>query len=300
MKLTILVLSLVLVANVQADTQVAITIDDLPRHGPILKDESRVQLARRLIDAFKSAQLPEVYGFVNGKKLEDHPEEIEVLKLWKAAGQPLGNHTYSHPNLAKMPADQFIKDIEKNESVLRTVERPHVFKWFRYPFLIEGETLEKRETVRKSLTEMGYQIAQVTIDFEDWAWYEPYVRCSQKGDRASVDWLKSSYLEHALNRLKFATTAANLVFGRPIRHVLLLHIGTFDSIMFPELIKNFKENGVKFVSLSEAMADSVYGPDPKIVMSHGDPFLDQLIWQKKLPYPAVPKLPFERLKAICN
>ena len=37
------------------------------------------------------------------------------------------------------------------------------------PFLHEGETLEKREAVRRYLAEHRYAIAEVTIDAHDWA-----------------------------------------------------------------------------------------------------------------------------------
>ena len=41
--------------------------------------------------------------------------------------------------------------------------------WFRYPYLHEGDTLEKRHAVIKYLQEYNYKVAEVTLDFEDYA-----------------------------------------------------------------------------------------------------------------------------------
>ncbi len=38
--------------------------------------------------------------------------------------------------------------------------------WFRYPFVHQGDTIEKRRAVRTYLREHGYKIAEVTLDFQ--------------------------------------------------------------------------------------------------------------------------------------
>ena len=65
--------------------QVAITVDDLPSHGPLPPGMTRTDAAKSILDTLRQAHAPKVYGFVNAKKLEEHPEEIEVLKLWREA-----------------------------------------------------------------------------------------------------------------------------------------------------------------------------------------------------------------------
>ena len=44
------------------------------------------------------------------------------------------------------------------------------YKYFRFPFLAEGETQEKRDGVREFLFHNGYKIAPVTLDFFDYDW----------------------------------------------------------------------------------------------------------------------------------
>src|SRR5882672_7180285 len=95
--------------------QVAITIDDLPSHGALPPGMTRADVARSILKALKDAHAPKVYGFVNAKKLELHPEDIEVLKLWRGAGFPLGNHTYAHLSLNASSADEFDKNVRSEE-----------------------------------------------------------------------------------------------------------------------------------------------------------------------------------------
>ena len=52
---------------------------------------------------------------------------------------------------------------------------------FRYPYLRQGFDAASTSAVREFLDARGYQIAEVSIDFWDWAYQEPYVRCVEAG-----------------------------------------------------------------------------------------------------------------------
>ena len=83
-------------------------------------------------------------------------------------GRAHGSHTYSHPGLDNVTADNFDADIARNEAILRKVDPDGDWHWFRFPFLNEGDTLEKRQQVRQFLFAHGYKIAEVSMDFEDY------------------------------------------------------------------------------------------------------------------------------------
>ena len=60
---------------------------------------------------FKANGVPEAFGFVNAGKIAGTADGEAVLDAWRAAGYPLGNHTYSHMNLANAPSlDAWIAD----------------------------------------------------------------------------------------------------------------------------------------------------------------------------------------------
>ena len=283
-----------------AAQEVAITFDDLPSHGPLPVGTTRSDVARSILATLKDAKIPEIYGFINAGKLQKNPEDIEFLKLWREAGQPLGNHTYTHMNLNENTVAAFEENIEKNESILKTLMEGKDWHWFRYPYLWEGDTLEKRRAVRGYLKEHGYRIAQVTMDFEDYAWNGPYARCMEKKDEKAIAWLKQSYLETASEYFALDQKLTQQAFGREIKHVLLMHVGAFDAVMLPQLLQQMKNEGYKFVTIAEAEADPAYLTDPDTASKNGGTLLDQLFEARHLTYPPHKDKPMKELNEICR
>jgi peptidoglycan/xylan/chitin deacetylase (PgdA/CDA1 family) len=297
--LTIL-LSSSLFASSAYSQEVALTFDDLPAHGPVPQGLTRVGIITAILKDLKGANAPQVYGFINAGKLQQAPADMEVLKLWRAAGFPLGNHTYTHPSLNKISAQEFERNIEQNEPTLKSLMNGKDWRWLRYPFLDEGDTVEKRRFVRAYLKEHGYRIAQVTLDFQDWAWNGPYARCLAKNDSKSIEQLKTMYMNSAAEFLDLGPKLANIVYGRDIKHVLLLHVGGFETIMLPHLLELLKQRGSKLVTLPEAESDPAYNSDPDIVLNEGGTLLEQMMVSKHLPMPAHAPVPIAQLESMCQ
>jgi peptidoglycan/xylan/chitin deacetylase (PgdA/CDA1 family) len=280
--------------------QVAITVDDLPVHGDLPSTMTRPEIAKKFIETFKAKGVRGVYGFVNAKNIAGDPENARVLKMWADSGLRLGNHTFSHIDLNSASVQEFEDEIVVNEAVLQGLMGARDWRWFRYPYLHEGDTLEKRHAVRKYLADHGYKIAQVTLDFGDYAWDNPYARCVAKQDTQAIEWLKSSYLSAASDDIALDRKLSAMLFARDIKYVLLLHIGALDSIMLPDLLDLFKKRGFDFVTLEEAQKDPAYQSDPDAALLHGGTFLEQLTEAKHLKYPPHVDRPMDRLDAICK
>ena len=172
----------------------AVTFDDLPAHGPLPPGMTRLEIAQSILKTLKRENLPPVYGFINGGRGAEDPDSLSVLQAWQTAGQPLGNHTWAHLDLNKESAEEFGAEVLKNEPLLKSLMSSEDWHWLRYPFLHEGDTLEKRRAVRAWLFARGYKIAEVSMDFEDYLWNEPYARCVANHDEASIRKLHDSYL----------------------------------------------------------------------------------------------------------
>ena len=267
-------------------TSVAVTVDDLPRHGGLAPGNTRVAIARKLIDAFRRHKVPAVYGFVNGAKLAEAPELDEVLAAWRAAGQPIGNHGFAHLGLNDTPVAAWLEDIARNEPVLQRFAPGGAWRYFRFPFLQEGDTLEKRDAARAWLAAHGYRTAQVTIDFDDWAFNAPYVRCLAAHDGKAAASLREQYVANALNMLGIYRGLAQKLLGREIGHVLLLHAGELDADRIDALLTAYEQAGVTWVDLPTALADPVYALDPKVAWKAGATLLDQLARARKVHYTA--------------
>jgi peptidoglycan/xylan/chitin deacetylase (PgdA/CDA1 family) len=282
--------------------EVAVTVDDLPTHGPAFAGIDRVEIAERLLAAFRAHRLPPVYGFVNGKKVDDDPASLAVLKRWVEAGQPLGNHTYSHASLNAVELPDYLADVDRGEEVLRRlVPSEAVWRVYRYPYLFEGPTIEKREGVRRHLAARRYAIAEVTIDGDDWAWNPPFARCSDRGDREALAELRRGLVETHVSELRYVRELTRALAGRDVKHVLLLHVGAAEADAIDELLTAFEREGVRFIDLPAAMADPFYAEDPARPSRAGAAFPYQLAKARGLPLPPAPKRPAEdALEGTCR
>ena len=269
-------------ANRPANISLAITVDDLPAHGQLPPGVSRLQVTEKMLAIFKKHGVPEVYGFINGERLDRNPELAAVFSAWRSAGYPLANHTSSHPHLRASAVEDFESDVLANEVVLKTYMGNNDWKFFRYPYLDEGNTAEKHEQVRSFLMDHHYQIAQVTVDFEDWSWNDPYARCVRTERLDKVPWLKKTYLKNARSALERAVKITDFLYHRPVAHILLLHVGAFDAEVLDALLTDYEKRGAKFIGLHEAVADPMYSSDPHYVGRFGSELTYQILKQRGL------------------
>jgi peptidoglycan/xylan/chitin deacetylase (PgdA/CDA1 family) len=291
--------SLVLAAGFAWGQQMAVTFDDLPAHGALPAGMTRLQIVDSILKTLKRERLPPVYGFINGGRGVEDPDSPLVLQAWRKAEQPLGNHTWAHLDLNKETAEEFGTEVSRNEALLESLMGKNDWHWLRYPFLHEGDTVEKRRAVRGWLFARGYKIAEVSMDFEDYLWNAPYARCVAKHDAASIAQLHDSYLAVADQYYGVFRQLSQLVYGRDVKYVLLMHVGAFDARMLPELLKLYRAKGVKFISLPDAMSDPAYQDDPDIGEPNGGTFLELMLEKKKIKFPANSK-PYKELEAMCR
>jgi peptidoglycan/xylan/chitin deacetylase (PgdA/CDA1 family) len=286
---------------------VALTFDDLPRNGTLPDGKAESDFARDTIAVLKKHRIPPSYGFINALKLERNPDGARALQIWVQGGHPLANHTYTHLDFSKSSVEDFQREILRNEPALELLMpadgklAPHDWRWLRYPYLHEGDTLEKRRAVRAFLAANGYRIAQTTLDWEDYLWNSAHARCWTKKDEASIAWLRASYLTAARDFMRFQVENSRKVFGRDIHHVMLLHLGSFSAHILPDLFELLDEEGFEVVTLEEAQADPAYDYDPDVASPRGGTLVELAMEAKKIPWPEnAPALPRARLTTICQ
>lgn len=285
--------------------EVAITVDDIPENGALPPHVTRMDVAKKILAVFKKHHISGVYGLINGNKIENNAEGLMISQEWIKSGQLLGNHTFSHTDLAKSDSSNYIEDIKKNESILIKLMANKNYHYFRYPYLSEGNTQEKRDTVRQYLLDSTYQIAPVTVDFFEYEWNDPYIRCITKQDAGSISWLKKNYIDQAINALAISHSLSIMLFNRDIKNILLVHINAFTAEMLDDLLTAYEKQGVKFISLAEALSDEVYAINPNIIRDRAYTFLNQVRLSRGLDNPEnVNKLyesfPEDTLNKMCK
>lgn len=303
-------LSLGLVATAPAQTAapktldahpvVALTFDDLPVGGSLPPGMNRTKVATALAAELKAARMEGTYAFVIGSKIAGDPDAEGAMRVWLDAGMNIGSHTWAHPSLSEVTAAEYIDGLEKNEAPLEQYGQLRDWRWLRYPYLTEGDTLEKRRAVRAWLAAHHYRVAEVTLDFEDWAWNDAYGRCMAKNDAASLQWLHDSYLDNAREFVRLGREEEAIAFGHEIPNVLLLHATAFTTKMLPELMAQLKSEGFRFASLAEVESDPAYGIDPDFASPDGGTLPDLFMDAHHLPYPKFTPQPHDRLDALCK
>jgi lysophospholipase L1-like esterase len=279
--------------------KMAFTFDDLPAHSALPPGVTRLDVANKIIAAMREANLPPVYGFVNGKLVEDKPEDSAVLAAWKAAGNPVANHTWSHQHLSQQTVAEFTTEVTKNESLLSKLMGEGDWHWFRYPFLDEGETPEKRAAARKVLAQRGYKVAAVTMSFADYMFNEPYARCKAKGDNTAIALLENAYLAAADENVSRFREMSQKAYGRDIPYVLLMHIGAFDAEMLPRLLNLYRARGFEFVTLEEAECDEFYRVSTDLNLPAGVDSMEGAMKERQLPIP-VYAVGNPKLESLCR
>lgn len=265
--------------------EVALTFDDLPVHGPLPKGVTREDIANSIIHALQAAHVPPTYGFVNAQRIQEDPSTGQVLQLWRNAGFPLGSHTFSHMDPNTNTTEAFEKDIEENEPTLKKYMDGQDYHWLRFPFLHEGANPAQHKAIEDYLKAHGYKVAEVTLSFGDYLYNEPYARCVAKNDTQAIDWMKKSYLDGSIADLEHAEKVSQLVYGRDIKHVMLLHIGGFDAIMIPSLINTLRQHGVKLISLQDAESDPAYATSTQLPGVWQGTFLQQMMVERHITPP---------------
>jgi len=284
--------------------EIALTFDDLPINGSLPAGMTQSALTRDTVRVLKKHRIPPSYGFINADKLERDPDGALALQTWIAAGNPLGNHSYSHIDFTRNSVEDFQKEILRNEPallLLTPAKQKSDWRWFRYPYLHEGDTLEKRRAIRAFLAGRGYRIAQTTIDWEDYMWNSAHARCVDREDAESLEWLRTSYLSEAQRWLRLQRDFSRQVWGRDIRHVALLHLGSFSPHILPELFELLDREGYDIVTLERAQADPAYESDPDFAEPRGGTLTELMMQAKNIPWPSgIAGKPREKLRTICQ
>src|SRR5437899_4642342 len=129
---------------------VALTFDDLPLAGAGsegISSAERIAEARSvnhaILAALKRHHAPAI-AFVNeGKVVADGVTEQnrKILSEWTGNGNDLGNHTFSHPDLSKISAQEFEEDVLNGEASIKPLMAAagKPLRYLRFPFNHTGE-----------------------------------------------------------------------------------------------------------------------------------------------------------------
>ena len=192
---------------------IALTFDDGPNQ----------KLTPRLLDLLAEHHI-HVTFFVVGENAAEHPE---ILQRAVREGHEIGNHTWSHPNLAKMSDENARSQIKRTEEAITSAigSRPTLF---RPPY--GSVTAHQKHFIHD---ELGYEIILWEVDPLDWKNPGPNVVSS---------------------RILKETHPGSIVLAHDI------HAQTIQAM--PATLTELEAKGFKFVTVSELLKLQTPIPPP--------------------------------------
>jgi peptidoglycan/xylan/chitin deacetylase (PgdA/CDA1 family) len=249
-----------LTLQVQAQS-VAFTFDDGPRMAgtPRLSPQARNQA---ILDALARHQVKAAL-FVTAGFGANVPQGLALARAWGAAGHAIGNHSMSHPDLhsPKVSLAQYQQELLDCDQIIRAL--PGYQKWFRYPYLREGNTPDKRDGMREFLKGQGYRNAYVSLDTSDWRLDAKLVEVLTRDPQADIAPIRQAYLSHVRQRALAYRALSHTLQGRDIAQVILLHHNLINALWLGDVIAMFKEMGWTIVTPEQALRDPVYALVPE-------------------------------------
>jgi peptidoglycan/xylan/chitin deacetylase (PgdA/CDA1 family) len=258
-----------------ASNEVAITFDDLPAINSVdgsLKIKKLI--ISTLVPKLKKLKIPAI-GFVNEIQLYDNNElnnaYVKLLRQWINAGLELGNHTYSHPDINNSTLENYEKDFLRGEVVTRNLlkEKGKTPRFFRHPYLHTGTDLETKMNFELFLAQKGYAVAPVTVDNSDWIFAAAYDKALQKKDTVLANQVAAEYIPYMGRKFAYYEKFSNLLFGRNIKQILLIHANRLNADTIDKLAEMLVGMGYTFVSVKEALTDPAYNSEDKFVGKGG-------------------------------
>jgi len=247
----------------------AITLDDLPfAYAGRLTIEQQRDAVSRVLATLATHDVTATMFVIGGALTDRNRGFIDAVTK---AGHIIGNHSFSHRDLGTVSAEDYVLDIQKGEEAITPWLKGT--QYFRYPFLRQGNTVEKRDAVLNWMASRKIRVAPVTIDNHDYEYNQRLVDANAEGRTIEV---RDAYLDHMMKLAADYDAKGRARMGRPIKHVLLLHMNYLNALYLDELLQRFRDDGWSFITFEDALTDDVYQLKYDFVGAEGAGHLDAI------------------------
>jgi peptidoglycan/xylan/chitin deacetylase (PgdA/CDA1 family) len=202
---------------------IALTFDDGPQE----------KLTHKLLDLLEQHHIKAKF-FVIGVNVAEHPE---IVARAAREGHEIGNHSWAHPNFAKMSDEGIRRQLRQTDDAIKQAigQRPTLM---RPPY--GNLSARQKQWVHQ---EFGYRIVLWDVDPLDWKRPGPSVIC---------------------NRILKETRPGSIVLSHDI------HAGTIEAMH--DTLNQLEAKGFKFVTVSQLIAMAkAETPAPSTARSQSSP-----------------------------
>jgi uncharacterized protein (TIGR02246 family) len=248
-----------LLSGTAASAPILVSVDDLPMARRFHQAPAEREAITRGLLAVLAKHGIKAVGLATGAN-HATPADVALLELWLAAGHELGNHSFGHLDYSRTDADTYVADVDKQRAFLDGFlgQRGRTLRFFRFPFLREGDTPAKLEAMRAWLARTGQRDLPVTVDNQDWSYEEPWLAAKRAGDAAALRRLAEDYQAALRLHVRHFEAMSERLFGRPVPQILLLHPGQASVELWDGLFDWLTASGHRFATADEVLADPAY------------------------------------------
>jgi cellulose synthase/poly-beta-1,6-N-acetylglucosamine synthase-like glycosyltransferase/peptidoglycan/xylan/chitin deacetylase (PgdA/CDA1 family)/spore germination protein YaaH len=183
--------------------------------------------------------------FVIGEKAIDHPE---LLRQMVREGNELGNHSYTHPDMSKIPEWQIRLELNSTQRVVEAYTGRSM-RLVRPPYFGDAEPTDEDELVPALIGQrLGYTNVGLHVDSEDWQ--KPGVQAIIKN---VLDGVNAGTANMNTPACKADPTNSDCRTGQ----IILMHdsggIRTQTIAALPTIIETLQKEGYQFVTVGELL-----------------------------------------------
>jgi peptidoglycan-N-acetylglucosamine deacetylase len=272
----------VLLALLISQRPLLVTIDDLPIASGLITDRAeRKRVTEDMIAVLAKHQVRAV-GLVTWRNVRP-PTDLEILNRWIDSGHELGNHSHSHFDFTTTAADKYLADVELGRKKLQELlqRRGNTVRFFRFPFLCEGDTRPKLDAMRAYLDKSGQKNLPVTIDTQDWSFEEEWLKALRSADTEKQNEIALRYQASIRGAVKHYVPLGDKVMGRAAPQILLLHANAVGAAQWDSLFTWLKEEGYVFATADQVLADPAFSEPHAFVGPRGFSLWDRLGVEKR-------------------
>ena len=241
-----------------------ITVDDLPMAGAAARGDAAVRRAttESLLAVLKKHRITAVAFVIAGNVKT--PEDEAILQRWLDDGHEIGSHSNTHPSYTALTSEAYLADVVASRTTLSTwlARRQRTLRFYRFPFLQEGNTPEKVAAMRTALAAGGLRNVPVTLDGTDWSFDRRWAEAVASGSAPAIDEVRQDYLAALRVAVMRTEAMADQLLGRRTPQVLLIHANAVGAANWDAMFTWLAARGHRFAPADEVLADETFGDLP--------------------------------------
>jgi peptidoglycan/xylan/chitin deacetylase (PgdA/CDA1 family) len=255
---------------------IAFTFDD----GPDMSDGTGLSASARNASILRQLGEAHLKSILFVTRTDTNEARNRLIRQWGIEGHQIGNHTANHPNFDEVSLKIFGQELLACDKAIR--DMPGFTKRFRFPYLKEGDTVEKRDGFRAFLDANRYAAGPVSVDASDWYYSRRLSARLSRTPNADRIPYRDAYLRHLYDRAQYYDELSRAVLGRSVAHVLLLHHNLINALFLRDVIEMFRGKGWTIIDSEVAFQDPVYAMHPDILPA-GESILWALAKERGIP-----------------